>query len=159
MHRINIPDHFSFKDFDIYDFDKALKVFDWDIEDEQVVIDFSECLHANYQAISLIVPYIWYLKSRNCRIEFVYERKNQGASDIWRKMGARGWSQVLSKEGQNFLGNSYKPLIALRSQEDFKKAIAKVEDYTKGFDVEYEKTLRYVLSELLYNTLEHGKSF
>ena len=96
------------------------------------MIDFSDCFHANYQAISLIVPYIWYLKSRNCHIEFVFDYQNIGASDIWKKMGARGWSQVLSKEGQNFKGQAYKPLIALRSQEDFKKQLQKLKNTLRG---------------------------
>jgi len=52
-----------------------------------------------------------------------------------------------------------KPLIALRNKSDFEVALAKLDAYTKGFNVEYEKTLRYVLSELMYNTLEHGKRF
>ena len=37
-------------------------------------------------------------------------------------------------------------------------ALAIVEKYTKGFDIEYEKTLRYIISELIYNTIEHGKN-
>jgi hypothetical protein len=52
-----------------------------------------------------------------------------------------------------------KPLIALRNKTDFEVALAKLDAYTIGFNVEYEKTLRYVLSELMYNTLEHGKKF
>ena len=48
-------------------------------------------------------------------------------------------------------------MIALRTQKDFGLALTKAEQYAKGFDVEYEKTLRYVISELLYNTLEHGQ--
>lgn len=159
MKRVVVPNRYAFKDYDIYDFDKAISIFDWDYENEKVIIDFTDCAHANYQAISLIVLYVWYLKSRNCYVDFLYDKDNKGASDIWSKMGARGWSQVLGKEGQNFIGHSLKPLIALRGNEDFKKAISKVESYTEGFDVEYEKTLRYVLSELLYNTLEHGKIF
>lgn len=73
-------------------------------------------------------------------------------------MGAPGLFQVTTQVDQNFGGNPFKPLIALRNADDFKSAISKVEDYTKGFNVEYMQTLRYVLSELLYNTLEHGIS-
>lgn len=158
-HRIQIPEFYSFKDHDIYEFDKALSLFDWDIEDRNVVIDFSNCFHANYQALSMLVLYIWQLKINNCNIEFVEDNNGQGATDMWRRMGAVGWSQVLWKEHQNFKSNQYKPLISLRTQSDFSKAIAKAESYTQGFNVEYEKTLRYVISELLYNTLEHGKTF
>jgi len=156
---IIIPDHYSFKDYDVYDFDKALKIFDWNIKNANVTINLSKCFNANYQALSLLVLYVWHLKLNNCHIEIIEGRTDQGASAMWRRLGARGWSQILWKENQNFIGNQYKPLIALRSQEDFGKAISKAEVYTKGFNVEYEKTLRYVISELLYNTLEHGKTF
>jgi len=78
---------------------------------------------------------------------------------MWRWMGAMGWSQVLNNEQQNFRGTPMKPLLAIRNKTDFETALAKVEAYTAGFNVEYEKTLRYVISELLYNTLEHGKRF
>lgn len=159
LKRIEIPDHFNFKDFDIYDFDKALKLFNWDLEDESIVIDFSNCFHANYQALSLLVLYIWFLKTKNCNIEFVFDKYDKGASEMWKLMGAKGWSQVLFKDNQNFISNEYKPLIALRNQQDFSKSLTKAESYTKGFNVEYEKTLRYVVSELLYNTLEHGKRY
>ena len=158
-HRIVVPDHYSFKDYDIYDFENALGLYDWEVSDESVVIDMSDCFHANYQAISLLVLYVWNLKHRNCNIDFVFDKNGQGATDMWKRLGARGWSQVLFKENQNFLSNQFKPLIALRSQSDFSKAISKAESYTDGFNVEYEKTLRYVISELLYNTLEHGKCF
>jgi hypothetical protein len=71
-------------------------------------------------------------------------------------MGAKGWHHVLFEQGANFRGHQFKPLIALRDQADFGAALDRAEAYTKNFDVEYEKTLRYVLSELLYNTFEHG---
>ena len=72
-------------------------------------------------------------------------------------MGATGWSQVLNNEQQNFRSTEMKPLIALRNKTDFELALAKLDAYTNDFNVEYEKTLRYVMSELMYNTLEHGK--
>jgi hypothetical protein len=72
-------------------------------------------------------------------------------------MGARGAFPVLSHGNQQFKGNRFKPLFAVRSAQDFKTVIESAESYTKGFNVEYESTLRYVLGELLYNTMEHGK--
>jgi hypothetical protein len=78
---------------------------------------------------------------------------------MWRLMGAPGWSYVLYQETQQFNGNPLKPLIAVRAQADLSKVLSRAEDYTQGFNVEYEKTLRYVISELLYNTMEHGKRF
>lgn len=156
---LNLPDNFGFKNNQIFDFDLALAFFDWEIKDSNVTINLANCHRANYQALSLVVLYVSHLKTRNCT---VYLEPKYGDTDIsvmWRAMGARGWNNVLEDENQNFKANKYKPLIAIRNQHDFSAALAKAEEFTKGFNVEYEKTLRYVISELLYNTLEHGKKF
>ena len=52
---ITIPNHYSFLDHDVYDFDKALSIYDWEIKSSEVVIDMSQCLTANYQALALVV--------------------------------------------------------------------------------------------------------
>ena len=77
---------------------------------------------------------------------------------MYRRLGARGTFNVLMHPNSNFRGNQYKPLFALRDSNDFKKVIETAQSYTQDFNVEFTKTLRYVLSELLYNTLEHGQS-
>lgn len=153
---IKIPNRFSFTDHGTYDFDRTLSIFDWTLKEQTVLIDFSTCFRANYQALSLIILYVWYLRLNNCFIEFQYSYNKEGASQMWQLMGAKGWHHVLTDSNTNFNGNEYKPLIAVRHQKDFSTALSKTESYTKGFNVEYEKTLRYVISELLYNTLEHG---
>ncbi|QPD06363.1 MAG: hypothetical protein Nkreftii_004137 [Candidatus Nitrospira kreftii] len=156
---IKIPNHYSFMDHEVYDFDRALSIYDWNIKSSEVAIDMSQCLTANYQALSLVVLYLWHLRANNCHITVRFRDDKKGASQMWRWMGATGWSQVLNSEQQNFRSTDMKPLIALRNKPDFEVALAKLDAYTKGFNVEYEKTLRYVLSELMYNTLEHGKKF
>ena len=153
---INIPNRFSFTDHGTYNFSDMFKVLDWSIREQNVVIDFSRCFRANYQAISLLILYIWYLKLNQCYITFRYSYNKEGASKMWHLMGAKGWLNVLNRNNSNFNGHEYKPLLAVRHQKDFFAALSKTESYTKGFNVEYEKTLRYVISELLYNTLEHG---
>ena len=153
---IKIPNRFSFTDHGAYNFDNPLGVFDWTLQNKTVLIDFSSCFRANYQALSLLTLYIWHLRLNNCYIEFQYSYNKEGASKMWQLMGAKGWHHVLTKNNINFNGNEYKPLIAVRHQKDFAIALSKTESYTQDFNVEYEKTLRYVISELLYNTLEHG---
>lgn len=74
-------------------------------------------------------------------------------------MGASGAFSVAFNENQNFRSNAHKPLIAIRNHVDFKEAIEKASEFSKDFDIEYINTLRYVISELLYNTLEHGVAF
>ena len=156
MRIISLPHTLGFKNHDLHDFDPVLAVFDWTIHDTNVIIDMRKCHRANYQALALLVPYVWHLKLNNCNVDFSFDPR-EGASRMWLYMGARGWSQVLYEPAQNFKGHEFKPLIAIRNQMDFGSALTRAEEYTTGFNVEYEKTLRYVVSELLYNTIEHGR--
>lgn len=153
-----LPNKFNFRSHGVYNFENIVGLFNWDIENETVTIDISKCTRANYQALSLLVLYIWHLNTSGCRINLKKLWEKIGATKMWFLMGAVGWFQVLNDEKTNFEGNKYKPLHAVRNKDDFKSALSKVESYAKDFDIEYEKTLRYVISELLYNTLEHGKN-
>lgn len=158
---LRLPPYFNFKDHGAFNFDKALTFFDWNLKDVPVAIDFSVCRSANYQALALLVLYAWHLKSSNCRVEFKgISQFGQGrASDVWKRMGAHGLFAVAFNENQNFISHEHKPLIAIRNQADFRAAMAKAAEFSKGFSIEYINTLRYVVSELLYNTLEHGIAF
>ena len=154
-----LPPRFSFKEHDVYDFNRLLGFFEWDIHDTPVTIDLTQCHTANYQAISLLTIYAWRLKAQGCKVTFLENEKSTGASSMWRAMGARGAFSVLFNKGQQFKGHHFKPLFAVREINDFKTVIESAQAYTKGFNVEYEGTLRYVLSELLYNTMEHGPCY
>ena len=160
---IVVPEYIGFKSKDSSDFSNFLSIFDWDIDSyfgnayrgRKVRIDFSNCKNANYQTLSIFVLYTWWLSVNGCFVEIVPEEGN--ISNMWAKMGAKGWYQVLHR-GADFKGNEFKPLFAVRDMVDFRKILAKAEQYTAGFNIEYEKTLRYIISELLYNTMEHGKN-
>nr|WP_297356239.1 STAS-like domain-containing protein [uncultured Caldimonas sp.] len=156
-----LPAYFSFKDHDAFNFERALAFFRWDLKDCPVDIDFRTCRSANYQALALVVLYAWHLKSNGCRVDFtgLDERGNGGAADVWWMMGAPGLFSVAFNENQNFRGNEFKPLIAIRNHSDFRLAMEKAGEFSKGFSIEHINTLRYVISELLYNTLEHGIAF
>ena len=158
---ILVPKRFTFVSRGDFDFNHVLHLFDWNLENAYVRIDLRRCSYANYQALSLLVLYIWHLRRRGCVVQVVKATyrgyMESGASKMWRFMGANGLFQVLKSSGDNFRSHNYKPLFAVRNKQDFRDALKKAESYTKSFDVEYEKTLRYVLSELLYNTLEHGR--
>ena len=157
---ITLPDRLTFIHDGVYDFDRYLSLFDWSLRDAVVQVDFRKCRNANYQALSLYVLYIWHLKKMGCHVELVYgEREVRGVTTMWYNMGAMGIFHVLNDGDENFHGKPHKPLLAIRNSEDFRTALEKAENYTRTLDIEYEKILRYVLSELLYNTLEHGKSY
>ena len=158
--KIKLPNHFIFKNHGFYDFEPVLSFFDWSIRNSQVEIDFTECITANYQALTLVVLYCYKLKQQGCRISFkLSDKLKGGASEIWRAMGALGLFHVSTDHKTNFRHSTNKPLVAIRNSADFKKAIEMAENYTDQFNVEYMDTLRHILSELLYNTLEHGISF
>lgn len=155
---ITVPRKFAFKDHDIFDFNNYLSFFNWELADRSVTIDLTTCLEANYQAVSLLVLYAWRLRSQGCTVSFIENDSESGASAMFKRIGGRGSMSVLNNINQQFNGDRYKPLFAVRTSEDFKRVIESADDYTKSFKVEYKDTLRYVLSELLYNTLEHGRA-
>ncbi len=128
---ITVPQSFSFWTNGVTDFDKVLEVLDWNAADRDLSIDLESCSRANYQTLALLVPYVWKLKvgGRNISIDSSYRKGTPG--QMWQLMGARGWSQVLYNEGQQFSGASFKPLIAIRNQRDFGAALSKIEEYTK----------------------------
>lgn len=156
---IILPRRLSFTYNGIYDFDRFLTLFDWSLRDSIVEVDFRNCKHANYQALSLFVLYIWHLKKNGCDVTLHYgKRAYKSVTRMWYNIGAQEIFQVIDAEIENFRGKPHKPLLAIRNSEDFRTALEKAEDYTQSLNIEYEKTLRYILSELLYNTLEHGKN-
>lgn len=153
---LELPNRFSFKEHNIYEFDELFSFFDWSLKDRQVKIDLTKCKAPNYQALSLLILYAWRLGNNGCTVSFIESDEEKGASQMWRTIGARGAFPVLLSDNMNFNGNDYKPLFAIRNTDEFKKCIETVETYVKDFDVEYLSTLRYVLSEIFYNTIEHG---
>lgn len=159
--KLALPSYFNFKDHDAFDFDRPLSFFNWQLEACPVEIDFSNCRSANYQTLALLVLYAWRLKSRGCRVDFVGLETfgSGGAADVWRMMGAPGLFSVAFNETQNFRSNEFKPLVAIRNHDDFKLAMERATEFSQDFNIEYINTLRYVISELLYNTLEHGVAF
>jgi hypothetical protein len=156
---VKLPRVFSFTQRDVFDPDFVLSIFDWQPQYSIVEIDLSANVHANYQAVSLLVLYAWHLRSRSCKVRFKRGPVGQGATGIFDVIGARSWSSVLENGNAEFITTQNKPMFAIRNQRDFSAATQRVESYTRPFNVEYEKTLRYVVSELLYNTLEHGHTF
>jgi hypothetical protein len=156
LRTLHLPGTFSIAKQDHYDFGPVLRWFDWSIRDEEVTIDFTECWSANYQALALLVLYVWRLRLQDCHLRFSHSDDPSSASAMWKRMGAMGWSQVLSTADVNFEGSEFKPLVAIRDSDDLRRALQQVDHFVEGFDLEYGKVLHPVVSELLYNTREHG---
>lgn len=154
---ITVPSALRLSNRGIEDYDSLLSLFRWDVDATSVVVDFQNCHQANYQALSLFVLYFWWLRVKGIYVECVFSRSGD-VDQMWRRIGGGGWYRVLQNRDMNFQGNKYKPLFAIRNHVDFTEALKKTEAYTQDFNIEYEKTLRYVVSELLYNTMEHGRN-
>lgn len=156
---LKLPAGFSFNRAGGKNFEPVLSFFNWTLKDCPVEIDFTGCSSANFQALSLVTLYCWYLKQRNCSITFITDTKaDQGASRMWALMGAQGVFAVSTDPSINFKCSNNKPLVAIRNFQDGKSGIESIESFVGNYGIEYQKTLRYVISELIYNTLEHGAS-
>ena len=134
---LKLPATFTFKVHGTIDFKPTVDFFDWSLKDRPVRVDFTECQSANYQALSLLVVYFWRLRQQGCRITTLLDEKEGSASAMWRRMGTPQLFHVSTDENTQFLGNEFKPLIAIRNTTDFKLAISTAEDFAKGFDVEF----------------------
>lgn len=155
---LRIPAGFSFNRGGTKNFDPVVDFFDWTLNDVPVEIDFTGCSSANYQALALVIPYCWHLKQKNCSISFKFDKEQeQSASKMWRMMGGYGLFAVTTDTAVNFKSTDVKPLIAIRNPTDLKAALDKAESFVAKFGLEYQRTLRYVLAELLYNATEHGR--
>jgi hypothetical protein len=118
---IRLPGYFGFKHQGAVDFQPALEILDWDLRDTNVIIDLSACARADFQALSLLILYLWHLRSQGCfvTVEDGTSEPSRDVGAMWRKMGAQGWDRVLWDVGQQFRSNEFKPLIAIRGKKDF----------------------------------------
>lgn len=119
------------------------------------MIDLSSSLDLNYQAFSLLVYYAIGLQANNCEVRIIH---SQNSEQMWRKLGARDFKKVLYDTTANFRSWNDKPLFALRNSYDLQRALVTARSYSSNFDIEYENTLGHILSEIMRNTLEHGRS-
>lgn len=155
---LRVPAGFSFKRAGTKHFGPVVDFFDWSLKDCPVEIDFTGCSSANYQALALLVPYCWHLKQERCTISFKFNKnEEQSASYMWSMMGGHGLFGVATDTSLNFTSSDVKPLIAVRNPTDLKMALDRAVAYVARFGTEYQRTLRYVLAELLYNASEHGR--
>lgn len=155
---LRMPAGLSFNRGGGKNFSPVVDFFDWTLRGVPVEIDFTGCSSANYQALALVIPYCWHLKQAGCSISFKFDREaDQSASRMWGMMGGHGLFAVTTDPTINFKSTDVKPLIAVRNPVDLKSALDRAEAFVSHFGIEYQRTLRYVLAELLYNATEHGR--
>ena len=75
---IELPTNFSFRTHAVHDFNATLGLFNWSLENTDVLIDFTGCRNANYQALALVVLCVWYLRINGSSIDFRFNDTNDG---------------------------------------------------------------------------------
>lgn len=153
---LSLPRAFTFHR-QFLDFDFVLKCFDWTLSNVEVVIDVTTCERANYQALCLLIQYAWALSARSCTVVFKYGLASSGPTQMLSRMGATNWFQVLTINGRDF-GNRAAQTFALRRRSDVQNTINTTRRAVQNFKVGFPDYLSYIVSELLYNTTEHGWS-
>lgn len=150
---IGIPPTFSFIYQGSVDFDRVLSLFDWSLENKTVVFDFTHCLQFSSKAFALLILYVWHLRDVDCKVDLLCdEKRHPNLPNIWREITADNYFDILQSV------NDTRFFLTIKDVKDDREALEKAEKYARLFNIEYEKTMRYIISELLYNTREHGKN-
>jgi hypothetical protein len=137
------------------DFDYIFSHFDWNLQDVPVLVDLTLCESANYQALTLLIQYAWFLTMNGCRVTFKYGVASSVPTKMLNRMGAPDWHQVLTTDGKNF-GSRPGQMLALRRRLDVQNAINIARRMIQNYSVGFPDYLSYIVSELLYNATEHG---
>ena len=133
---LKLPSTLSFKNKNIVDFDSYLSIFDWDFAGSRLIIDGKNCINANYQALALLIQYIWYLKTKGCYVK-VFFNKASSLKAMWYRLGGAGTYNVLHNSNENFRFIYDKPMFAIRNQSvDISTALNQILSYTNQIDMD-----------------------
>jgi len=161
---VTLPEQFTFyQSSGLVSFDRALRVFDWSLSNTPVTVDLTHCRQANFQALSLLIPYLWKLTAAGCTVTVKYGGTARSASSMIEKMGATAWKEILLADDGDFeprvaqAAAGRKMLYALRLRSDVKNVINHVRSAINTYEIEFPDYLSYIVSELLYNATEHGR--
>lgn len=157
---VTLPNTLTFKHKGIIDFDNILKLFRWDHEGNSVTIDARQCKMADYQSLILLIQYIWYLKRNHVYVNLRYT-KNTQFYNMWKNIDGKGCFNVLDNTQDNFHYVYNKPIFAIKYKDhNITQMLNTIRDYAMDLPTDlirgYEDAVRYIISELTYNALEHG---
>ena len=118
-----------------------------------MVFDFSRCRKFESKSFALLILYVWFLKGKKCRIELLSDgKKHPRLPEIWNEINRNNYFDILKSV------NDTRFFLTIKDVKDDREALEKAEKYARLFNIEYEKTTRYIISELLYNTRDHGRN-
>ena len=157
---IPLPKTFSFIQNGITEFDSILSLFKWNYSNTKIIIDGNQCKHASYQTLTLLILYLWQLKQQKTFISIQFP-KHSTLDIMWNRLDDPNYLSILNNSQNNFHYVYNKPLFAIKYKDhNITQMLNTIRDYAMDLPTDlirgYEDAVRYIISELTYNALEHG---
>ena len=157
---IPLPKAFSFIQNGITEFDSILSLFKWNYSNTKIIIDGNQCKHASYQTLTLLILYLWKLKQQKTFISIQFP-KHSILDIMWNRLDGPNYLSILNNSQNNFHYVYNKPLFAIKYKDhNITQMLNTIRDYAMDLPTDlirgYEDAVRYIISELTYNALEHG---
>lgn len=157
---IPLPKAFSFIQNGITEFDSILSLFKWNHSNTKIIIDGTQCKHASYQTLTLLILYLWKLKQQKTFISIQFP-KHSTLDIMWNRLDGPNYLSILNNSQNNFHYVYNKPLFAIKYKDhNITQMLNTIRDYAMDLPTDlirgYEDAVRYIISELTYNALEHG---
>lgn len=157
---IPLPKTFSFFQNGITEFDSILSLFKWNYSNTKIIIDGNQCKHASYQTLTLLILYLWKLKQQKTFISIQFP-KHSTLDIMWNRLDGPNYLSILNNSQNNFHYVYNKPLFAIKYKDhNITQMLNTIRDYALDLPTDlirgYEDAVRYIISELTYNALEHG---
>lgn len=157
---IPLPKAFSFIQNGITEFDSILSLFKWNYSNTKIIIDGNQCKHASYQTLTLLILYLWKLKQQKTFISIQFP-KHSILDIMWNRLDGPNYLSILNNSQNNFHYVYNKPLFAIKyNDHNITQMLNTIRDYAMDLPTDlirgYEDAVRYIISELTYNALEHG---
>ena len=157
---IPLPKAFSFIQNGITEFDSILSLFKWNYSNTKIIIDGNQCKHASYQTLTLLILYLWKLKQQKTFISIQFP-KHSTLDIMWNSLDGLNYLSILNNSQNNFHYVYNKPLFAIKYKDhNITQMLNTIRDYAMDLPTDlirgYEDAVRYIISELTYNALEHG---
>lgn len=157
---IPLPKTFSFIQNSITEFDSILSLFKWNYSNTKIIIDGNQCKHASYQTLTLLILYLWKLKQQKTFISIQFP-KHSTLDIMWNRLDGPNYLSILNNSQNNFHYVYNKPLFAIKYKDhNITQMLNTIRDYAMDLPTDlirgYEDAVRYIISELTYNALEHG---
>ena len=157
---IPLPKTFSFIQNGITEFDSILSLFKWNYSNTKIIIDGNQCKHASYQTLTLLILYLWTLKQQKTFISIQFP-KHSTLDIMWNRLDGPNYLSILNNSQNNFHYVYNKPLFAIKYKDhNITQMLNTIRDYAMDLPTDlirgYEDAVRYIISELTYNALEHG---